>query len=148
MLVGVTALVAAAIAVSACGDDPPGPVRCKNIATGGCPLSSVDACKDTSCTAIYACEPSGRWVLDHPCAGNDGGSSAVVMDAQPLDAPTGVPTGKGGGCIDLEPPDCPVDRALGCGTGCCDCEDLFVCNNGTWSPWGTCSDAGVRPLLR
>ena len=33
--------------------------------------------------------------------------------------------------------------------GCCDCDDLYVCTNGQWDLWGTCSaDAGIVPSKR
>jgi len=41
-----------------------------------------------------------------------------------------------------QPPDCPLATGFACATACCGCEDLFVCENGGWTPWGSCGDAG------
>ena len=36
---------------------------------------------------------------------------------------------------------------LACGgtADCCGCQDLYVCSNGGWVPWGECTDAGIAP---
>lgn len=71
----------------------------------------------------------------------DAGSRTTIVDASP-DAPPGSYGGPG--CQLLEEPDCQLGLALACSNGCCGCEDLFVCTNGAWELWGSCSDAGVR----
>lgn len=140
------AVLAAGVLFIACEDGTP-PQHCQNIPAGGCPLSGANACEDPSCSAVYACRADGTWLLDHACGPHDAG--AVVEAASPVqrDASIDAPPGAAGGpgCVDLQPPDCPLATALACSRGCCDCEDLFVCQNGGWSAWGTCGDAGVTP---
>ena len=137
-------LFLAAIAI-ACSTDAP-VETCKNIPTGGCPLSHGVACDDPSCAAAYACTTDG-WVLDHTCPPHDAGpdTSIPIPDAGARDVSIDVPGANGGpGCAPLEPPDCPLGTALACPPGsCCDCLDLFVCDDGGWDPWGTCDDGGV-----
>ena len=62
-----------------------------------------------------------------------------------IDAPPGAYGGPG--CVDLEQPDCSLGTALACGgtADCCGCQDLYVCSNGGWVPWGECTDAGITP---
>jgi hypothetical protein len=126
---------------------------CADIPQGGCPLTSgADVCIDPSCIAVYACNQNGSWSLDHECPARD----ASVVDAfvaqeasAPIfDAAIDVPGANGGpGCADLESPDCPAGTAIDCppGNDCCGCEDLWVCQNGGWVPWGECVDGGVSP---
>ena len=135
-----------------CSDTPPA-VVCKNIPAGGCPLSHGVACDDPSCVAAYACVDQA-WVLDHTCpARTDASSDAAtdgppVSDGSPVDV--SVPDGAfgGPGCRDLELPDCSLGVALTCGAGasCCGCEDLFVCEAGGWTLWGTCQRGVPVPL--
>lgn len=129
---------------------------CKDVPAGGCPLSHGQACDDPACEAAYACNPDGTWTLDHACARTDAGLDASIdaegdaRDASmaPTDATIDAPPGASGGpgCAPLQAPDCPLATGLACPQGCCDCEDLFVCANGGWTSWGTCSlDAGIKP---
>lgn len=149
----VSALVVAFLAIaSACGDGDTSDQPCTDIPTGGCPLQYGVSCEDPSCLAVYRCNGDNTWTLDHTCPGNDGGP---VIDASPIDASDSAvprdaaidaPPGANGGpgCDALESPDCPLAFALACPSGCCDCEDLFVCQNGGWNLWGSCSlDAGI-----
>jgi hypothetical protein len=134
--------------VASCNDtlsDEP----CTGIPEGGCPLSHGVACDDPECKAAYACRSGNVWQLDHTCPPRD----AEVFDSFVPDADAGrafdanidAPPGAfgGPGCNPLEQPDCELGLVLLCQSGCCDCEDLFVCQNGGWQPWGTCSDGGV-----
>jgi hypothetical protein len=123
---------------------------CDDIPAGGCPLSKGVACEDPSCLAVYACRPNKVWELDHTCPGNEGGvtreASTDAADAaeasRPFDASLDAPPGANGGpgCGLLQTPDCSLGLALSCPKGCCGCEDLFVCTNGGWTYWATCTE--------
>lgn len=149
LLVVVTALGIAVVA--SCSDDPT-PQPCTGIPAGGCPLSHGVACDDPSCAAVYKCLAGNHWELDHVCPANEGGArdasvddasdAAPVQDAS-IDAPPGAFGGPG--CNPLETPDCALGTALLCSAACCGCEDLYVCDNGGWTFWGTCGDAGPVP---
>jgi hypothetical protein len=154
------AIVASLVALAAPGCEASDNASlCKEVPAGGCPLSYGHACDDPLCEAAYACNPDGTWTLDHVCPArdaaaddasspdaNDSADALGASDAPPFDALAIDAAGASGGpgCIALEPPECPLATALACPKGCCDCEDLFVCDDGGWSPWGTCDDAGVR----
>jgi hypothetical protein len=143
------ALLAVLAAAPACSDvavDQP----CTSVPAGGCPLSRGVACEDPACEAVYACRPGNVWELDHTCPPREGGApiaeagldAPAIPDAA-LDAPPGANGGPG--CEALQSPDCMLGFALVCPSGCCDCEDLYVCQNGGWAIWGTCSaDGGIR----
>jgi hypothetical protein len=151
------AIALAAVVVAACNGDIPQPIACHDIPDGGCPLGYGDPCTDPTCATAYQCDDtSGAWVLDHACPAHpdagqdaeprpDAGDAADTGAARDVDVD--VPGANGGpGCADLEPPDCPLGVAASCpGTDCCGCEDLFVCVNGGWDPWGYCGDGGITP---
>lgn len=150
LLVAITVVFAA---VLSCGEEPAAQ-PCTNVPPGGCPLSRGVACDDPSCEAVYRCLPGNRWELDHLCAGSDAGSSS--KDASSADSSDGTPSRDAGvdappgahggpGCGALQVPDCALGTALLCGASCCGCEDLFVCENGGWTLWGSCGDAGPVP---
>jgi hypothetical protein len=133
------------------GSNPPQP--CTDIPEGGCPLSHGVACEDPSCLAVYACRPNDVWELDHVCpphdaAAHDASDADARADTGPVfDANIDAPPGAfgGPGCNPLEPPDCELGLVLLCQSGCCDCADLYVCQNGGWQIWGTCSpDGGLQ----
>jgi hypothetical protein len=138
-------------AVVSC-ESVPRPVVCRSIPTGGCP-KNAEACSDPTCDAVYACEPDGTWSLDHRCPERGGSDAAVDVASPPQDVAASDPhdaspyadvagAGGGAGCVDLEPPDCPLATVVACPADqCCGCEDLFVCRNGGWDPWGTCDPA-------
>jgi len=145
---GVCALVLA----GACSDDPVA-TPCSDIPAGGCPLSRGLACSDPACVAVYLCRAGNRWELAETCpprtdVPRDASVVDVVTEAPPafdagIDAPPGASGGPG--CGVLQSPDCPLGTALACPSGCCGCEDLFVCENGGWTTWGTCDlDGGIR----
>jgi len=148
-VLAVVAVVVAGI-VASCNDgstDEP----CTGIPEGGCPLSHGVACDDPACKAVYACRQNNQWELDHLCPAKDDeafDSFAPDSEAGPafdanIDAPPGAFGGPG--CNSLEAPDCELGLVLLCQSGCCDCEDLYVCQNGGWELWGTCSaDGGVK----
>jgi hypothetical protein len=144
-----TAAVAVALA-GGCEDGSP-PPPCVNVPPGGCPDNGADACKDPSCAAVYACD-NAQWVLTRTCSRrpSDGGQDAVAPDAS-TDASTDAPAldapGGGPGCVDLQLPDCSVATAQACSSGadCCGCRDLYVCESGGWTLWGSCVDGGVVP---
>jgi hypothetical protein len=127
---------------------------CKGVPAGGCPLAHGQACADPTCAAAYACNPDGTWTLDHACPGYDASVDAFTLDAadaatSPAFDAAGVDAAGangGPGCAPLQTPECALGLALACPSECCGCEDLFVCNSGGWSPWGSCSDAGITPL--
>jgi len=128
-------------------------VQCHDIPTGGCPVQGGVECDDPTCAAAYTCNQlDGGWTLAHTCPAHDastkdtGGDGPSPSDAgYDIDAPPGAFGGPG--CAMLEPPDCPLGYALICNSGCCGCEDLYVCDDGGWDPWGSCSDdAGITPL--
>ncbi len=131
---------------------------CKDIPSGGCPLSHGLACEDPTCAAAYACNPDGTWTLDHACPGYDASAppsfdaaveaGAPSFDASGFDAPPG--SSGGPGCEALQEPDCPLSTALACPSGCCNCEDLFVCDlaGQGWVAWGTCGPSGLTPTPR
>jgi hypothetical protein len=146
----VVTVIAAGI-VASCSDSPTDQ-PCTGIPEGGCPLSHGVACEDPACKAAYACRPGNVWELDHECppkpppppvdANVPEAEAGPAYDAN-LDAPPGAFGGPG--CGPLELPDCELGLVLLCASGCCDCEDLYVCQNGGWDLWGTCSaDGGVR----
>jgi hypothetical protein len=142
----------ALLALIACEDTSPA-TPCVNIPANGCPEEDgLDVCQDPMCASAYACQ-NGKWVFDKTCPPRDGGAGdgdggilvrdSGVRDVLVTDAPPGAYGGPG--CVDLEPPDCPLGTALSCGgqQDCCGCEDLFVCVDGGWNPWGTCVDGGA-----
>jgi len=136
--------------VVACNGDDSAIVTCFDIPEGGCPVQGGVECQDPTCAAAYTCEPDGGWSLAHVCPPHDGSAmdsnnDVAVSDAgYDIDAPPG--SFGGPGCADLEPPDCPLGEVLICSSGCCGCEDLYVCDDGGWDPWGYCGDAGPVPL--
>lgn len=141
-------LVAGLMATPACGDTAT-EHACTNIPAGGCPLGRGVSCQDPSCEAVYACRAGNAWELAHACPAHEAGAPRdAAVEARPVvDAAIDAPPGANGGpgCGPLQPPDCALGFALVCPSGCCDCEDLFVCQNGAWVAWGTCSlDAGIR----
>lgn len=132
----------------ACGDQAI-PPPCRDIPDGGCPSQGGVACQDPTCAALYTCGADGGWIFVATCPPSDGSVQDASDGASPSDAGYDVdaPPGAfgGPGCIPLQQPDCPLGTALVCPNHqCCGCEDLFVCDDGGWDPWGTCSDdAGV-----
>ena len=151
----VSSLTVAVLAILASCSDAPTAERCSDIPAGGCPLSNGVACGDPTCTAVYACRPNKVWELDHACppyeAGVPAEASGEAFDAaadaspqgsHPFDASIDAPPGASGGpgCATLQAPDCTLGFALACPTGCCGCEDLFVCQNGGWSYYATCTE--------
>ncbi len=149
VLVALASLLGALLAVPACSDVA-ADQACTSIPAGGCPLSRGVACEDPACEAVYACRAGNVWELDRTCPPREAGApiveagvdAPVVRDAA-IDAPPGANGGPG--CGPLQLPDCMLGFALVCPSGCCDCEDLYVCQNGGWTVWGSCSaDAGIR----
>ena len=150
------AIAASAIVTTllvACREDL-APAKCGEIPSGGCPRRG-DGCRDPSCTALYVCSIESTWKLDRTCDPRD--ASAPLVDAVApgidagarRDATTSVPGASGGpGCEDLAAPDCSLSAGLACGQGCCGCEDLFVCESGGWSLWGSCSAGEIIPDTR
>lgn len=154
LLLSLSMALAAGVVVAAC-DNPPTPVACTGVPAGGCPQDNgADVCSDPSCEAVYACN-SGRWTLSQKCPPHprEAGAADASVDAAesggppPMDATFDVPPGAygGSGCTDLETPDCSVGTALACAdtSGCCGCQDLWVCESGSWVLWGECGDAGL-----
>ncbi|CAN5924374.1 hypothetical protein BH11MYX4_BH11MYX4_00610 [soil metagenome] len=147
-LIAVSALTLALVAMPACSDVA-ADRACSDIPAGGCPLSRGVACEDPSCEAVYACRAGNVWELDRACPAREAGAPRpdAALDAPSIQdgAPDAPPGANGGpGCGVLQTPDCALGFALVCPSGCCDCEDLFVCQSGSWTVWGTCSDAGIR----
>jgi hypothetical protein len=125
------------------------PELCKDIPDGGCPLLQGLACEDPSCAAAYACTSEG-WVLDHTCPAQEGGAPDTSLPdtdtGGPRDVDVGVGPGANGcpGCTLLDAPYGSLGTALACNAdSCCGCEDLYVCVNGGWNHWGTCTDGGI-----
>jgi hypothetical protein len=152
-VVALSILAVAAVAggaFMACRDDSPTAQPCRNIPAGGCPKSRGVACTDPACKAVYLCREDQTWELERTCPPRqelpDAEPPPTVQDASipPRDSGLVVPPGAygGPGCTNLQPPDCSLGTALGCTRGCCGCEDLFVCENGGWTTWGVCGDAG------
>jgi hypothetical protein len=143
-------LVAVIVAIVVACDSQQAIITCKNIPDGGCPATGANDCADPTCAAGYTCGIDGGWTLAFVCPPQDGGSGdAIAPEAATdagynIDAPPGAFGGPG--CVGLQPPDCPLGQVLICSSGCCGCEDLFVCSDGGWDPWGTCTDAGAVPL--
>ncbi len=135
----------------ACSDGQP-VVTCHDIPNGGCPVQGGVECQDPTCAAAYTCNADGGWTLAYTCPPLDGSVHDANIDSPApsdagydIDAPPGAFGGPG--CATLQPPDCPLGMALVCSSGCCGCEDLWVCSDGGWDPWGTCSDdAGITKL--
>lgn len=136
--------------LAACTGGAPG-APCVDIPAGGCPTQrGADVCQDVTCSAVYDCN-DGHWVLQQTCPphGDSGAAdgSGVGHDAATADAAVDAPPGAfgGPGCVDLQPPDCSLGSALACGgaSDCCGCQDLFVCADGGWTPWGQCVDGGA-----
>lgn len=151
------ALAASALALLPSCEDSETAQPCTDIPPGGCPLSRGRACDDPACEAAYACRPGNVWELDRVCppradagARDAGGAidGADATDSLGYDASFDAPPGAHGGpgCSALQAPDCSLGFALACPSSCCDCEDLFVCENGGWTSWGTCTpSAGIQP---
>jgi hypothetical protein len=145
--IGVAAAIGLLVGLARC-NDPVGH-RCTNIPPGGCPGQGSADCVDPSCAAVYTCEPDGTWLFDQPCPAQDGGPEAAAPpadasapDTSYIDAPPGAFGGPG--CSDLQTPDCSLGVALTCAaSSCCDCQDLFVCQAGSWVLWGQCVDGGI-----
>jgi hypothetical protein len=141
-------LLAALVAFACGGDDLI--ATCHDIPEGGCPIQGGVECQDPTCAAAYACDPDGGWSLAYACGPHDASTDDVVtIDATPNDAGVDIdaPPGAfgGPGCEDLEQPDCPLGEAIVCedqSGNCCGCEDLWVCDDGGWDPWGECTDDG------
>jgi hypothetical protein len=148
-------LIAILRIAAACEDTSP-PIPCVDAPPTGCPEDfGADVCQDPRCDSVYACT-DGHWVFARACGARDGAGApdATGVDADSggdRDGPPGVdaPMGAfgGPGCVSLQAPDCDLGVALVCSTGvdCCGCQDLFVCVDGGWEPWGTCTDGGVVP---
>jgi hypothetical protein len=137
------------LVASAC-NDPPTPAVCTDVPDGGCPQDNgPTVCQDPTCDAVYDCV-DGKWVFDKACpahphdasAPTDAADEAVPPDVH-IDAPPGAYGGPG--CTDLETPDCSLGTALACvgATDCCGCQDVWICQNMGWTPWGQCADGGL-----
>jgi hypothetical protein len=148
-LLGALAITSAAVVALAPGcvttqDQSP----CNNIPDGGCPGIDTTNCVDPTCFSIYTCQPNDTWTLAAVCPPHEAGTEA---EPPPIDAAAGmrdvnvdvVGAFGGPGCVDLEFPDCTLGEAKVCGPGCCCCDDLFVCEDGGWIPWGECLDGAV-----
>jgi hypothetical protein len=142
--------VALGLIAAACQDNFPAE-PCRNIPPGGCPGQDPGVCTDVTCVAVYTCQPDGTWVHAVDCPPREGGADDGALDASApevnsaRDVDIDVPGAGGGpGCADLQAPDCPLEIAAACSMDCCGCEDLFVCNDGGWSPWGLCVDGGIQ----
>lgn len=144
-------VVVTSVALFAACDDEAVPEPCSNIPAGGCPLSRGVACEDLACEAVYFCRPNNVWELKEQCPARDAGpvpDASIPETAPPppiFDASIDAPPGAfgGPGCDALQAPECALGLALACGAGCCGCEDLYICEAGGWTLWGTCSDGGV-----
>ena len=143
--------LALALLVVACNGTPP-PPACPELAAPACPVDNgANVCDDPSCASAYQCE-NGSWVFVQTCAGYSPDAAFHPPEAS-TDAGAGFdadidasPEDFGGpGCVELEQPDCPLGTALLCAGSldCCGCQDLYVCEDGGWAPWGECTDAGV-----
>jgi hypothetical protein len=137
--------------LGACSGNLPEPATCSDIPDGGCPLDNgASVCSDPSCNAAYACD-NGAWVLTQRCPLRpvEAGAKVDAKAADETDAGPDVtfdaPPGSGPGCTELQMPSCSVGTALAClsSPDCCGCEDLWVCANGGWDPWGSCTDGGL-----
>ena len=135
---------------------------CVNIpASDGCPGSDLTACNGPTCSSVYACDhTTGAWSYVGACPAHDAGADVgastdagdgAVNDSRDahasgrdvnIDVPPGAWGGPGSGCPDLENPDCTLGSAIDCVRSCCGCQDLYVCADGGWNPWGTCNDGG------
>ena len=139
---------AVGVTTAACRDDSPPAQPCRNVPDGGCPRSRGLACEDPACKAVYLCREDNTWELEKLCPPREAAAGPVTPppDAAvtPRDAGFVLPPGASGGpgCRPLQPPDCPLATGFACATGCCGCEDLFVCEDAGWTPWGSCGDAG------
>jgi len=148
--IGVVGLLGgSALAFVACRDDSPTVQPCRNVPAGGCPRSRGLACTDPACEAVYLCNEDGTWTLERECPKRtplpEAAPPPPEADAAVLrDAGFELPPGAygGPGCPTLQSPDCALGTSVACSNGCCGCEDLFVCQNGGWEPWGFCGDAG------
>jgi hypothetical protein len=150
---GVHATVLACCAAIACARELPDPVKCVGIAEGGCPSTSKrggDACLDPACSALYVCNADRSWTFE--LAARCWAADASLRDAAMLrDVSVDAPPGAGGGpgCESLVSPDCTLLEALSCAAAsCCGCEDIFICENGGWSNWGSCASGAIVPNKR
>jgi hypothetical protein len=130
------------------------------IPANGCPSSEGDPeCDDScNCAAGYTCT-NGAWSLavtcpnfapdasscqqeEAPDAAHPGSEDAGVCPS--LDLPAGASANAGTGCIDLEDGDCAVGEVVCSATPCLElgCQSLFYCLDGSWYPWGECTDDG------
>jgi hypothetical protein len=155
MKLALLAVVLSCLLAAACQDTLLS-TQCRNIPQGGCPGQDPGVCIDVTCVAVYTCQPDGTWVHALDCPPREGGadeggaddaSDAAVSDVVTVvnDVNIDVPGAGGGpGCADLQAPDCPLEVAAACGKDCCGCEDLFVCQGGSWALWGQCVDGGIQ----
>jgi hypothetical protein len=146
-------LVTLTCVVASCEDTSP-PIPCVDAPPDGCPEDfGADVCQDRRCDSVYACN-DGHWAFVRACGARDGASDPDVPEVDgdagynrdslaDLDAPSGAFGGPG--CIPLQAPDCPLGVALVCSSSvdCCGCQDLFLCADGGWEPWGLCADGGI-----
>jgi hypothetical protein len=145
------AALAFALVVIGCNGTPP-PAACPELAAPACPVDNGAAvCSDPCCASVYECQ-NGSWVFVQDCPGYSPDAAFHAIDASAEAAPTfdaniDAPPGAfgGPGCIELEQPDCPLGTGLECvnSLDCCGCQDLYVCDDGGWDPWGECTDAGI-----
>lgn len=141
--------------IAACEGTYIGAPDCGAIAEGGCvdKGDSVDQCFDYRCQALYQCVQNasnpnvGAWELRRECPYQapptiDAPDAAPDADAESREVslPDDLPPGAfgGPGCVSLQLPDCSLATGYGCQRACCGCEELYVCENGGWVPWGSC----------
>jgi hypothetical protein len=143
----IAALGCSAIAALPSCEESETPQECTSIPPGGCPLSRGVACQDPACDAVYACRPGNVWELDRMCPPRDASVRDASGDApreatSAFDASIDAPAGANGGpgCDSLQAPDCALGLALACPSGCCGCEDLYICENGGWTYYATCTE--------
>jgi hypothetical protein len=144
-------LASFALLAAACKDTPP-PAECGGLDPPACPEDNgADVCSDPTCASVYQCD-NGNWTFLEKCPDYNPEAGVHPYEAGPdsspdfdvdIDAPAGANGGPG--CVDLENPDCSLGEGIACvdSPGCCDCQDLYVCDDGGWVPWGECTDGGL-----
>lgn len=131
------------LVLGSCSDLPPLP-ECGRIPEGGCPYQGSATCDDSTCAETYRCVKD-TWVLVASCPLRDSGLAPPIEASKPVEADSrardaALPDGASGGpgCVELVLPDCSLGFAEACGPTCCGCEEIFVCQDRSWEPWGLC----------
>jgi hypothetical protein len=148
------ALACAMLAFAACGTTD-GPLLCREIPEGGCPIGRGGTCEDRLCSGLYDCV-DGSWTLVTEChqgggGGGAGGAGAGGGGAGGCEVIALDHTGEETGCEpELQDPDCPAAAAETCVWSACltGCLDFFLCKSDGWVLVAYCTEEGQVVILQ